>query len=344
MENSVIVRGIRVGENAPALIIAEVASSHEGDFEDLIKLIEFASKTGAGAVKFQVLTADSHMTSTHQIWDLVQKLEFSSQEWREAIDYTRANTDLLVITDVYDIGSVEKVKNLHPDMVKIHSADLGNLPLIQAVADLNVPTLFGVGASTIEEIVTALRMYRSRASKTFMALMHGYQGFPTDISDMNMLQMRMLRDRFGIPVGFLDHTEGDTDESIYLSLVARGLGAFAIEKHIVLDRQLKGIDHEAAISMDVFRKLVSQLRVVEQALGSFDPVPFSDGENKYRQFMKKNIVAAIDIRKGEIVNLDSLAFKRTGASRSTGNLKAILGKEARTDIKKNQTITGDMLR
>lgn len=343
MKNSVIVRNTPIGDGAPALMIAEVASAHEGDFNSLIKLIDLAGQTGADAIKFQVLTAKSHMTPAHSIWDLVQTLEFSATEWQEAVSHVRKNTELIVITDVYDIGSVEKVKAMKPDMVKIHSADLGNIPLIKAVAGLRLPTLLGVGASTLEEITTTLDTYRNRTPNTFIGLMHGYQGFPTDIQDMNMAQIGMLREKFGIPVGFLDHTEGDTAESVYLSLAARGLGAFAIEKHIVLDRQQKGLDHEAAISLEVFQQLVSQIRIVEHALGSFGPVPFSVGEKNYRRFMKKNIVAAIGIRQGDVVTVDSICFKRTGTSPSPVDLAAILGKKAKRDIKTNQPITKDML-
>lgn len=332
-----------IGDNAPVVIIAEVASAHGGNFDELIKLIDFAKATGADAIKFQVLTAESHMTPMHEIWELVKQLEFSKEQWQEAADYTRRTTELIVITDIYDIESIDKVRLIDPDFIKIHSADLNNFFLVKEAAKLNKPTLIGVGASTIEEIAKCLNVFHSINSSCFVSLMHGYQGFPTELSDMNMNQIKMLRNLFQIPVGFLDHTEGDTEESIYLSLVARALNAFAIEKHIVLDRTLKGIDYEAAVSMEYFKKLVQQIRIVETALGSYQPLPLSKGEKRYRDFMKKNIVASVDIKEGDIIEMHKIYFKRSKGALPQESLENILGKKAKRNIHKNQNINWDVL-
>ncbi|HIA11461.1 MAG TPA: hypothetical protein EYN69_05230, partial [Flavobacteriales bacterium] len=207
------IKGKYIGQNCPVLIIAEVASAHEGNFDDLLKLIDLAAKTGADAVKFQVLNAESHMTPKHQIWDLVQQLEFSKDEWIEAAEYTRANSSMLLLVDVYDIQSITTVTAMKSDMIKIHSADLNNFELIEAAAKLKIPAMIGVGASSLDEIEQCIKVYRDSNPEGFLSLMHGYQGFPTELEDMNIRQLTLLREHFGLPVGFLDHAEGDTDAS-----------------------------------------------------------------------------------------------------------------------------------
>jgi N,N'-diacetyllegionaminate synthase len=332
-----------IGENSPVLIIAEIASSHEGNFSDLIKLIDFASKTGADAVKFQVLNAEAHMTSQHQIWGLVKQLEFSKEQWIEAALYTRKNTKMLMLTDVYDIRSIETVFHMKPDMIKIHSADLNNFELVAAVAKLGIPTMIGVGASTLDEITNSIKVFKNINTDGFLSLMHGYQGFPTSLEDMNIRQLCMIRDIYNLPVGFLDHTEGDTDASLYIPLVAASLGAFAIEKHICLDRALKGIDHESSLSLRYFKKLVNQVRNVEIALGSQNPTELSEGEIRYRKFMKKGLVAAVNIKEGEVLSEKNIAMKRSEGALQQDELRFILGKKVKINLVKDDNISWEVI-
>ena len=340
---NITIRDKKIGKDAPMMIIAEIASAHEGRFNDLIKLIDFAKETGADAVKFQVLNAESHMTPEHEIWDIVKQLEFSRKQWIKAAEYTRKATNMVLLTDIYDLASVETVKAMNPDMIKIHTADLNNFELVKEAAKINLPTLIGVGASTLDEISKCLHVFRKFNSKVFLALMHGYQGFPTKLDDMNMRQLEMLRQLFQIPVGFLDHSEGDTEESVFIPLVARAIGVFAIEKHIVLDRSLKGIDYESALSMDTFKKLIRKIRLIEKALGSYQPMPLSPGEIRYRSFMKKDIVAKFEIQPSEIITKEKICFKRSAGALPQEELQRVIGKKAKTKIDKNQNINFDLL-
>tara|TARA_B110000483_G_scaffold237717_1_gene313018 strand:- start:17467 stop:18498 length:1032 start_codon:yes stop_codon:yes gene_type:complete len=329
----------KIGIGQPMMIIAEIASAHEGRLDDMFKLIDFANETGADAVKFQVLNLESHMTKKHEIFDLVGTLEFSCDEWLSIMKYAREKTDMIIMTDVYDLVSVQTVKEMNPDLVKIHSADLNNKGLVEAVALLNKPTMIGFGASTVEEIRKSIQFFRQKNKTSFLSLMHGYQGFPTKIEDMNISQLKSYADLFSLPMGFLDHTEGDTEESLYLAIAARAIGAFAVEKHIVLNRADKGIDYQSALSMDYFKRFIKQIRKTELALGNNKPTPISEGEQRYRDFMKKSIVAKTLIRKGEVLSFENLALKRTSGALPQEMYDMLIGKEAKFDIEKNENIT-----
>ncbi len=343
IKKSIHIKGRMIGDQAPMLIIAEIACAHEGRFEDLLKLIDLAGQTGADAVKLQVVDAAAHMTRHHQLYDLLLKLVLTPAQWREAADYVRKRTSLLLLADIYDEASVSTVLSLDPDMVKIHSADLSNVPLVKQVAGLNKPTLIGVGASTQEEIGQALHVFQQHYKGEFVGLMHGYQGFPTRLEELNILQIPGFRQAFDMPVGFLDHTEGDTDESLYISLAARAAGAFAVEKHIVLDRAKKGIDHESALSLDHFRTFVRWVRQTEKALGSAAPLPLTVSEKKYRDMMKKNIVAARDIKEGEILDAGMIAFKRSSPGISADQLPQVLGRKLKRSVHKDDNIVLEVL-
>jgi N,N'-diacetyllegionaminate synthase len=340
---TVRIRNKTIGEGQPLMIIAEIASAHEGRFDDLLKLIDSAQKSNADAVKFQVLDADKHMTEHHRLYDLVRRLEFSKAQWKEAVAYARRNTDLLVLADAYDEGGLDIIAGLDVDMIKIHSSDLSNFSLIKNVASLKKPTLMGVGASSIKEIREGLRMFRLRNVKSFVGLLHGYQAFPTRLDELNIRQITTLRRLFRVPVGFLDHTEGDTEESLFIGLAARALGAFAVEKHIVLDRSKKGIDHESALSVDYFQKFVRWMRATETALGSEEWRALTLDEIKYRDLMKKTIVASAVIKPGERLTAAKLSLKRSSPGFSGADLKRLLGRKVKVEIKKDQTISREMM-
>jgi N,N'-diacetyllegionaminate synthase len=325
--------------NTPMKIIVEIASAHEGSYNNMLKLIDLSIKTGADALKFQILNQESHITSSHKIYDLVGQLEFSSDQWLNIMSYTRSKTDMIIMTDVYDIASISTVKLMDPDMVKIHSADLNNKQLVKMVARLSKDTMIGIGASSLEEIRKAIQWFKEENAENRLTLMHGFQGFPTKLEDMNMSQIKTYKELFGLQVGFLDHTEGETEESIYLALAAKAFGAFAVEKHIVIDRQAKGLDYESALSVASFKKFIHQIRQLEIAIGNRIPQPLSVGEQKYREFMKKKIIARNNILQGEVLNDSNLTFKRSEGGLSQEYYELINGKHALEDIRKNENIT-----
>jgi N,N'-diacetyllegionaminate synthase len=335
--DQITIRNKQIGIHCPMFIIAEAACAHEGDFKKLIQLIDIAIATGADAVKFQVLNAQSHMAPSHRIYELVKTLEFSKEQWIEAIQYVRSKSDILILIDIYDEYSIDTVAALDPNMIKIHSADLNNYRLLEKAAQLNKPTLMGVGASRVDEIRDAISFYQKHFNG-FVGLLHGYQAFPTQPEDLNINQIRTLQQYFNLPVGFLDHTEGDSDESMYMPLVARGAGAFAVEKHITIDRAEKGIDYESALSLDNFKKMVSWIRKADIGMGSPILLPLSAPEIGYRSFMKKNIVAATDLKKGDVLTEDKIALKRSGNGITAENYPDVLNKQLKTNLAKDDNI------
>jgi len=173
-------------------------------------------------------------------------------------------------------------------------------------------------------------------------LMHGYQAFPTTLEGLNFNFVKTLHAAYGFPVGILDHTEGETFFSKVVPLLTPFVGAQVIEKHFVLDRSLKGIDYESSVNPDTLREIVENLRKVETTFGSgFPVVNFNNEEQKYRDLMKKAIVVVRDIKEGEVLTREMVAFKRAGPGLRPMDIQKVLGKKVIMDLKCDHKVSLD---
>ena len=100
--------------------------------------------------------------------------------------------------------------------------------------------------------------------------MHGFQGYPTKFSDLHLSRIKTLKNEFGFPVGIMEHVSGNSELSIIAPLLGISLGATIVEKHITLDRSLKGIDYFSSLNPDEFKKLSSLINLTKQFSGLSD--------------------------------------------------------------------------
>lgn len=320
----------------PVFIIAEIANSHEGSLEKAKRLIQEAAGTGADAVKLQKFVTEELLVSSHPMYDVFKRLEFSEAEWTELFRYGR-QFGLPILMDVFDVPSADFAEKVEVDGYKIHSTDIANPDVLKCVAKKNRPVFLGVGATTFEEIERALSYFSQE-----VVLMHGYQAFPTKLEESNLELIRTLQEKFGRPVGFMDHVDGEDPFSQILPLVAIGFGASVIEKHITLDRKAKGIDYESALEPSTFKEFVSKVRKIEQAIGKGE-CDFSEDEKKYRKLMKKSIVARNAIPENVVIKREMIAFKRGEEGVSPMEVEKIVGKTSRTIIRKDESIKWDQI-
>lgn len=317
-----------VGGNAPVFIIAEAANSHEGSLDTAKKLVRAAVDAGADAVKFQKFVAEELLVSNHPDFSLFKSLELKDQEWKELFDYAD-ELGILAFADVFDLPSAAFMTSLGVPAFKVHSTDLSNPDLLKYVAAQKKPIFLGVGATYLEEIEQALSFLHQE-----VVLIHGFQAFPTRIEETNLKFLKTLQERFYCPIGFMDHVDASEMFASVLPVVALGFGVCALEKHITLDRSKRGIDYQSALNPDEFRRFVLQVRRVELALGS-GKNNFAEDEEKYRLKTKKSIVAKYDIKVGEVVTRDMLAFRRARGGLSPMEVDKLVGKVAFEPMKKD---------
>ncbi|MFC2020404.1 N-acetylneuraminate synthase family protein [Chloroflexota bacterium] len=331
---------IFIGEGEPSFVIAEVAASHEGSFEQAKRLIEVSKEAGADAIKFQVFKADELLVSSHPKYQVFQELEFSPEQWSELLNFS-GKLGISFLADVFDLPSLEMMDRPEVKGYKLHLTNIANPQMLSGIGKTGKPVFLATGGAKPEEIRTAIEALESDGN-TGIILMHGYQAYPTRLEEVNLRMILKLKELFSLPVGFLDHVDGGTEMAIIVPNVALAFGACAIEKHITLDRSLKGQDYFSALDPPQFQLFVKYIRETEKTFGSTS-FSFSPEEVKYRQEVMKNIVAAIPILKGTRLTPAMLTFKRATLGLSPMDAPDILGRAARFDIDKDEVITMEKL-
>lgn len=291
-------------------VIAEMACSHDGSGDLAREIIDGAGKAGADAVQLQIWKREEIMPPFHPEFETLSRIELSRDTWTGLADYTRKFfPGMQLIACVYGTESADFCESIGIDAYKLHTTDLSNPVLVKHVASTGKRIDLSVGGSTLDEIRQAVDWIReTSASKIWM--MYGYQNFPTPTDAIHLRFMKYLRQEFGLPIGYQDHSAGGSGAGFWLPAAALGQGVEILEKHITHDRAKKGIDHQSALNPDEFAEFVSMVREIEAALGIETPRPFSPDEEIYRKRNKKSVVAARDLPAGIILGEKDLLFMR----------------------------------
>ncbi len=331
-----------IGQQCSPFIIAEMACAHEGRM-DLAKLIiEAAVDAGADAVQLEIFNPSENIVSISDLFDVIKRLAFTPDQWKELFDFTR-EFDIALFTFAYDLSSLQLALELGTDGIKLNSSDLSNPDMIILCAESKLPVTMGTGSSTMMEITEALKLFTQHGEEE-LVLMHGVQSFPTDHHKAHIRRMEILQSAFGCLVGYADHTNADLLLSQSIDLLAVGMGASVIEKHITHDRSQKGVDHESALNPDEFKTFVDNVREASAALGPSRLQTFQEHDWKYRRFQKKYIVASCQIPKGTVLTRDKIVFLRgVKPGISPMKYKNLLGKKTLTKIEPFQPIHFDDL-
>jgi len=264
-------------------VIAEMANSHEGSLTKAKEIVKAACFAKADAIKFQKFRVNELLSKDHEKFRHFKSLEMTNTEWKELIKFAKRQK-IKVLVDVFDVSSTKDVLKMNVDGLKIHSTDLSNPYLLKFISSQKLPLLLSTAGCYPNEVDEALRILMK--TKKEIVLMHGFQGFPTNLEDSNLLRILEIKNRFGLPVGLMDHISGSSKMASIMPLLGICLGAVVIEKHITLDRNKKGIDYYSALNPDEFKKLVSLIHMTEKLLGK-ENFNLTKNELTYRLTQKK---------------------------------------------------------
>jgi len=333
-----------VGEGQLVFIIAEIGYNFN-TIKEAKATIDAAVGCGVDAVKFQTFRAEtitSRLTvfpeeagSTNQFEEF-ERYELSVEAHHELFDYSRKQGILVLSTPSY-FDDVDLLERLGVPAYKIGSDDLTNLPFIEYVAKKGKPVIFSTGMGTLAEVDEAVQTIRG-AGNDQIVILHCVSNYPLrDLSLVNLNVIRTLRQAFGLPVGFSDHT---TTMSSALGAVA--LGATVIERHFTLDKGLQAPDAFFSADPVEMEALVQAIRELESALGDGVKCPTLTEQNM-RQETRKSTIARTDIEAGEIITEGKLIVKRPGTGVSPKFAHWLIGKRAKQAIKADEVFTWDML-
>ena len=327
-------------------IIAEAGVNHNGDVVIAKKLVDAAVEAGADAVKFQTFKAGKIVTAAaakaiyqaentgaaETQLEMLKKLELSEEAHKELISYCR-DKGIIFLSTPFDHESIAMLDNLGLEIFKIPSGEITNLPYLREVGRLKKKIILSTGMADMEEIEDAINaLTKSGVQKDDITVLHCNTEYPTPFQDVNLLAMLMIRDVFKVKVGYSDHTLG-----IETPIAAVALGATVIEKHFTIDKKMKGPDHKASLDPLELKAMVHAVRNIEKALGNGIKKP-SRSEMKNIQVVRKSIVAAKDIKKGETFGEGNITVKRPAGGISPMKWDNILGKRAKRDFKEDELI------
>ncbi|MBA7589374.1 N,N'-diacetyllegionaminic acid synthase [subsurface metagenome] len=302
-----------IGNDEPCFVVAEIGINHNGDINLAKKMIDMAKECGVDAVKFQTFKAKEFVSSPDETYT------YKSQG-REVTE------SMLEMFEKYEFSEEDL------PIIKVGSDDLTNLELLKYYASKNKTLIISTGMAFISEIEDAVEIIRQKGNNDLVVL-HCISSYPSEPEEVNLKKMLTIKQAFNVVVGFSDHTIGNI-----AATAAIALGAKVIEKHFTLDKNLPGPDHWFSSDPKELSQLVQAIRYTEKSLGNYVIKP-TPKELKMRKIARRSIVAARDIKKGEIITPEALCVKRPGTGLPPKFINYILKKEAKINIKKNELIT-----
>ena len=333
-------------KNEKVYIIAEAGVNHNGFIKTAMKLIDYASVSGADAIKFQTFKADRLVTRyaekaeyQKQInndngsqYEMIKKLELSYSDHLTLSQYAFENK-IAFLSTPFDLESIDLLVELGLEKFKIPSGEITNLPYLEKIGRLNKEIILSTGMSTLQEIEQAINVLISSGSqKENLTVLHCNTEYPTPLIDVNLRAMVNIGNTLNVKFGYSDHTLG-----IYVPVAAVSMGAKIIEKHFTCDKNMEGPDHKASLSPQELNQMVKLIRNTEVVLGESIKEP-TKSEIKNIKIARKSIVAKTSIKKGENFSLNNLTTKRPGNGLSPMRWYDILKQVAKKDFKEDDLI------
>ncbi len=316
-------------------VVAEAGINHNGDINIAKKMIEAAAKAGADAIKFQTIFPEELFSKklNPELYDLINQWSFNKREHIELQKHAEKHNIDFFSTPVGK-RSAKLLRDIGVKCIKIASGELTNHELIKNVAKMKKPLIISTGMSTISEIMDAVNLVRQENCP--FALLHCNAAYPSPHEDTNLSNINYLKEIFGVPIGFSDHTIGDE-----ACLAAVSMGASIIEKHFTLDKNMEGPDQKLSADVDEFTDLVSKIRIIEKLRGSPRTGP-TKSEMKFRKLMRKSICAAVDIRHDTKLAKSMLTLVRPGTGIPPTVLDQMIGMTIKSNVRKGTLINWTM--
>lgn len=326
------------------LIIAEAGVNHNGSMELAKQMVVAAKEAGADYVKFQTFIpknlvsrfaekAEYQKKTTGEEdsqLQMLEKLALTQSDFVELQAYCK-EVGIGFISTPFDLESIDFLNKLDMDFWKLPSGEVTNLPYLEKIARTGRKVIMSTGMCEMDEIQDAVRVLEENGTGE-ITILHCNTEYPTPFSDVNLLAMHEMAEVLQKPIGYSDHTIG-----IEVPVAAVALGATVIEKHFTLDKTMEGPDHAASLEPEELASMVRAIRNIEQARGD-GKKKRTVSEEKNRQVARKSIVAAREIKVGEIFTEENLTVKRPGSGISPMRWYEILGTCATRDYKADELI------
>ncbi len=335
-------------------IIGEIGQNHNGSVDIAKLIVELIARPvheddfgidlkPMNAVKLTRRDLNEELTTTqmNRIYDTPNSfgrtygehraaLELSDEEHYEVYKYAKS-LGLEFVETLCAKGCLSMLKLFTPDYLKVASRDLTNLPLLAAMAETKIPIILSTGMAGKKELDDALSVITRYHSD--ISILHCVSQYPTHPDNLNLNTILYLKEHYPqYHIGFSDHTIG-----ISAPVVAVGMGAEIVEKHITIDRHMKGTDQAGSLGPDGVNRMLRDIRICEKWLGTKDLyIDKSVAASKVK--LERSIATLRDFKKGEVIKEEDLHMLSPGDGFKWSQLSEVVGKKLLVDIPKNEVI------
>lgn len=332
------------GEN-PCFIIAELSANHNGNLDVAIETIRAAKRTGADAIKLQTYTPDTltidcdnehFMIEGGTLWDGKTLYElygeaYTPWEWHKRLFEVAEEEGLVCFSSPFDFTAVDFLEDLNVPAYKIASFEIQDIPLIEYAASKGKPIIISTGIAEEADIQLAVDTCRKVGNNNII-LLKCTSSYPAPLELANLNTIPDLKERFGVEVGFSDHTYGSLAPT-----VATTLGAKVIEKHFILDKSIGGPDADFSLDIEEFTELVNNVRDTEKLLGKVS-YEISEKVKNNKKFARSLFVVQ-DVKAGEVITADNVRSIRPGFGMHPKYYISIIGKSFCKDIQRGTPLS-----
>jgi N,N'-diacetyllegionaminate synthase len=343
------IENFTIGPSHKALIVAEAGVNHNGSLQTAKQLVVAAKTAGAQAVKFQTFSAEALVTgdapkADYQIENtgaeesqlqMLKNLELKESEFRELADFCR-HEGIVFLSTPYGATDIRLLADWKVPAIKIASALAVEERFLKEAASLGVPLIVSTGMMSLAEVAVAVETLIENAPDRFV-LLQCVTNYPSTVGSSNLRAMQVMGEAFRCPVGFSDHTE-----TMLAGVLAVGMGACVLERHLTLDRAADGPDHRASSNPGEFAQYVQAIRDAESALGDGFKRPAPE-ELRNLAKMRRSIVAARGIDVGRTLTDEDLSCKRPGTGIPPRDWDRVVGRQVRQPISKDTILRWSML-
>ena len=364
----ITIQGRKIGHDYPCFIVAEISANHHQKYDEAIELVKAAARAGVDAVKLQTFTPDSltidsdkkwfrvNLSNGPEVWSgkTLYKLYEQAQtpwEWHSELKKLANDNRLILFSTPQDDESVDFLENLDVPAYKIASYELLHIPLLRKVTRTGKPIIVSVGFASLAEIEFAFKTLKDAGTKE-IALLHCVTGYTNQpkAKEMNLATIEDLRKRFGVVSGF-SYNDGGVD----FPVAAAKLGASIIEIHVILNRDLGGLDARFSSEPAELAEMVRRIRAFEKngdrslnaaeqkAVGVPHYGPDGKAEGEVRDTFRRSIFVVDDIKAGDVLTTENVRIIRPAYGISPIKWDAVLGKKVTNDLEKGTPLSLDYI-
>lgn len=319
-------------------IIAEIAQAHEGSLGIAHSYIDALAQTGVDAVKFQthIAEAESSVYEPFRVkfsvqdktrYDYWKRMEFTAEEWQSLKKHCD-EVGLEFMSSPFSNAAVDLLEQIGVKRYKIGSGEVTNFLLLEKIARTGKPVLLSSGMSSWEELDKSVAFLQDRNVQ--VSVLQATTAYPTQAENYGLNVLVELQKRYGISVGYSDHSA-----RMEVGLAAFVLGAELLEFHVTFDRDLFGPDAKASLTLDETKQLVASIRNLEKSFQH--PVRKAENQSfqELKQIFEKSLAVNKDLAKGHVLTFEDLEAKKPkGYGIDAGAFLKIIGKKLKRDMQK----------